>query len=93
MLTKLASLIAVSASSILASYICIYKCLTNHHRLRLRLFKLLPLTLPPSRLQVRQFVVSVNGLNVLDLDYRSVSHLILTGPRTLLMEVMEETEH
>lgn len=44
-------------------------------------------------LKVRQFVVSVNGLNVLDLDYRSVSHLILTGPRTLLMEVMQETEH
>lgn len=62
--------------------------------MRLRLFKLLPLTPPlPPRLQVRQFVVSVNGLNVLDLDYRSVSHLILTGPRTLLMEVMQETEH
>lgn len=60
--------------------------------MRLRLFKLLPLS-PLPRLQVRQFVVSVNGLNVLDLDYRSVSHLILTGPRTLLMEVMEETEH
>lgn len=44
-------------------------------------------------LQVCQFVVSVNGLNVLNLDYRTVSHLILTGPRTVVMEVMEETEH
>lgn len=44
-------------------------------------------------LQVRQFVVSVNGLNVLDLDYRTVSHLILTGPRTVVMEVMEERDH
>ncbi|KAM6899620.1 DEP domain-containing mTOR-interacting protein-like [Xenentodon cancila] len=43
-------------------------------------------------MKVRQFVVSVNGFNVLDLDYRSVSHLILTGPRTVVMEVMEETE-
>ncbi|KAF7210749.1 DEP domain-containing mTOR-interacting protein isoform X2 [Nothobranchius furzeri] len=44
-------------------------------------------------MKVRQFVVSVNGLNVLDLDYRTVSHLILTGPRTVVMEVMEETDH
>lgn len=44
-------------------------------------------------LQVRQFVVSVNGLNVLDMDYRTVSHLILTGPRTVVMEVMEETDN
>lgn len=44
-------------------------------------------------LQVRQFLVSVNGLNVLNLDYRTVSLLILTGPRTVVMEVMEETEH
>ncbi|KAI3358954.1 hypothetical protein L3Q82_015337 [Scortum barcoo] len=43
-------------------------------------------------LQVCQFVVSVNGLNVLHLDYRTVSHLILTGPRTVVMEVMEETD-
>lgn len=62
--------------------------------MQLRLFKLLPLNPPPPLwLQVCQFVVSVNGVNVLDLDYRSVSHLILTGPRTLIMEVMEETEH
>ncbi|XP_031175067.1 DEP domain-containing mTOR-interacting protein-like [Sander lucioperca] len=44
-------------------------------------------------MKVCQFVVSVNGLNVLDLDYRAVSHLILTGPRTVVMEVMEETDH
>lgn len=43
-------------------------------------------------LQVCQFVVSVNGLNVLSQDYRSVSHLILTGPRTIVMEVMEEAK-
>lgn len=40
--------------------------------------------------QVCQFVVSVNGLNVLSQDYRTVSNLILTGPRTIVMEVMEE---
>ncbi|RVE67043.1 hypothetical protein OJAV_G00113590 [Oryzias javanicus] len=44
-------------------------------------------------MKVRQFVVSVNGLNVLDMDYRTVSHLILTGPRTVVMEVMEETDN
>ncbi|XP_043995266.1 DEP domain-containing mTOR-interacting protein-like isoform X2 [Gambusia affinis] len=44
-------------------------------------------------MKVRQFVVSVNGLNVLNLDYRTVSHLILTGPRTVVMEVMEERDH
>ncbi|XP_028298679.1 DEP domain-containing mTOR-interacting protein-like [Gouania willdenowi] len=42
-------------------------------------------------MKVCQFVVSVNGVQVLDMDYGSVSHLILTGPQTLLMEVMEET--
>ncbi|NXD05821.1 DPTOR protein, partial [Nothocercus nigrocapillus] len=41
---------------------------------------------------VCQFVVSVNGLNVLHVDYRTVSNLILTGPRTIVMEVMEEIE-
>lgn len=44
----------------------------------------------PLCVQVCQFVVSVNGLNVLTHDYRTVSNLILTGPRTILMEVMEE---
>ncbi|KFO35192.1 DEP domain-containing mTOR-interacting protein [Fukomys damarensis] len=43
-------------------------------------------------MKVRQFVVSVNGLNVLHVDYRTVSSLILTGPRTIVMEVMEELE-
>ncbi|XP_072266789.1 DEP domain-containing mTOR-interacting protein [Pyxicephalus adspersus] len=40
--------------------------------------------------KIRQFVVSVNGLNVLNCDFRTVSNLILTGPRTIVMEVMEE---
>uniref|UniRef100_V9KGL1 DEP domain-containing 6 n=1 Tax=Callorhinchus milii TaxID=7868 RepID=V9KGL1_CALMI len=43
-----------------------------------------------SGMKVRQFIVSVNGLNVLHVDYRTVSNLILTGPRTIVMEVMEE---
>lgn len=41
-------------------------------------------------MKVCQFVVSVNGLNVLSQDYKMVSNLILTGPRTIVMEVMEE---
>ncbi|XP_068179972.1 DEP domain-containing mTOR-interacting protein isoform X2 [Antennarius striatus] len=41
-------------------------------------------------MKVCQFVVSVNGRNVLSQDYRAVSNLILTGPRTIVMEVMEE---
>ncbi|XP_063155699.1 DEP domain-containing mTOR-interacting protein isoform X2 [Candoia aspera] len=45
-----------------------------------------------SGMKVCQFVVSVNGLNVLHADYRTVSNLILTGPRTIVMEVMEEIE-
>ncbi|KAG5857077.1 hypothetical protein ANANG_G00014740 [Anguilla anguilla] len=44
-------------------------------------------------MKVCQFVVSVNGLNVLSLDYRTVSNLILTGPRTVVMEVMEEIDY
>ncbi|CAL8237786.1 unnamed protein product [Boreogadus saida] len=48
-----------------------------------------PVTSDPG-LKVRQFVVSVNGQSVLSLDYRTVSDLILTGPRTVVMEVMEE---
>lgn len=48
---------------------------------------------PPRSPQVRQFVVSLNGVNVLDLDYRTVSHRVLTGPRAVVMEVMEETDH
>ncbi|XP_072007361.1 DEP domain-containing mTOR-interacting protein isoform X2 [Engystomops pustulosus] len=41
-------------------------------------------------MKIRQFVVSVNGLNVLHCEFRAVSNLILTGPRTIVMEVMEE---
>ncbi|XP_053482838.1 DEP domain-containing mTOR-interacting protein isoform X1 [Ictalurus furcatus] len=43
-------------------------------------------------MKVCQFVVSVNGLNVLNLDYKTVSNLILTGPKTVVMEVMEECQ-
>ncbi len=32
-------------------------------------------------------------MNVLNLDYRTVSNLILTGPRTMVMEVMEEADY
>ncbi|KAK1895750.1 DEP domain containing mTOR-interacting protein [Dissostichus eleginoides] len=42
-------------------------------------------------MKVCHFVVSVNGLCVLSHDYRTVSSLILTGPRTIVMEVMEES--
>ncbi|XP_010898785.2 DEP domain-containing mTOR-interacting protein [Esox lucius] len=42
--------------------------------------------------KVCQFVVTVNGLDVLSLDYKTVSNLILTGPRTVVMEVMEEAD-
>ncbi|KAF0045234.1 hypothetical protein F2P81_001763 [Scophthalmus maximus] len=43
-------------------------------------------------MKVCQFVVSVNGLNVLPQDYRTVSNLILTGPRTIVMENLEKNE-
>ncbi|XP_030074395.1 DEP domain-containing mTOR-interacting protein [Microcaecilia unicolor] len=43
-------------------------------------------------MKVCQFVVCVNGLNVLHVDYKTVSNLILTGPRTIVMEVMEELD-
>lgn len=43
-------------------------------------------------LQVCQFVFSVNGMYVLHLDYQTISSLIMTGPRTLVMEVMEAVE-
>ncbi|XP_058030271.1 DEP domain-containing mTOR-interacting protein-like [Ahaetulla prasina] len=43
-------------------------------------------------MKVCQFVYSVNGLYVLHLDYQTVSNLIVTGPRTLVLEVMEEDE-
>ncbi|TRY82350.1 hypothetical protein DNTS_006248 [Danionella cerebrum] len=44
-------------------------------------------------MKVCQFVLAVNGMNVLHMDYRGVSNLILTGPRTVVMEVMEEGEY
>uniref|UniRef100_A0A8C5MSV6 DEP domain containing MTOR interacting protein n=1 Tax=Leptobrachium leishanense TaxID=445787 RepID=A0A8C5MSV6_9ANUR len=40
--------------------------------------------------KLRQFVVSVNGVNCLDMDFRKVSNKVLNGPRTIVMEVMEE---
>ncbi|NXY81965.1 DPTOR protein, partial [Alcedo cyanopectus] len=43
-------------------------------------------------MKVCQFVFSVNGLYVLHLDYQTISSLIMTGPRTLVMEVMEAIE-
>ncbi|XP_056129081.1 DEP domain-containing mTOR-interacting protein [Lampris incognitus] len=39
--------------------------------------------------KVRQFVCQVNGQNVLHLDYRTVSRLVMTGPRISVVEVME----
>ncbi|PKU29408.1 hypothetical protein llap_20288 [Limosa lapponica baueri] len=48
--------------------------------------------LPFLSLQVCQFVFSVNGMYVLHLDYQTISSLIMTGPRTLVMEVMEAIE-
>ncbi|XP_056378643.1 DEP domain-containing mTOR-interacting protein isoform X2 [Hyla sarda] len=43
-----------------------------------------------SGVKVCQFVVSINGRNVLHSDFRAIRNLILTGPRTIIMEVMEE---
>ncbi|GCB69091.1 hypothetical protein scyTo_0010499 [Scyliorhinus torazame] len=43
-------------------------------------------------IKVRQFVVSVNSRHVMHLDYKAVSNIIMTGPRTLVMEVMEAIE-
>ncbi|KAM5157990.1 DEP domain-containing mTOR-interacting protein isoform 2-T3 [Mantella aurantiaca] len=40
--------------------------------------------------KICQFVVSVNGHNVLNDHFRAISNRILTGPRTIVMEVMEE---
>nr|XP_006639558.1 PREDICTED: DEP domain-containing mTOR-interacting protein-like isoform X1 [Lepisosteus oculatus] len=39
-----------------------------------------------------QFVFQVNGVCVLDLDYKTLSRLIMTGPRILVVEVMESLE-
>ncbi|XP_042740713.1 DEP domain-containing mTOR-interacting protein-like isoform X2 [Lagopus leucura] len=43
-------------------------------------------------MKVCQFVFSVNGMYVLHLDYQTISSLIMTGPRTLVMEIMEAIE-
>ncbi|XP_060133505.1 DEP domain-containing mTOR-interacting protein isoform X1 [Zootoca vivipara] len=43
-------------------------------------------------MKVCQFVYSVNGMYVLHLDYQTISSLIMTGPRTLVLEIMEATE-
>ncbi|XP_078092254.1 DEP domain-containing mTOR-interacting protein-like isoform X3 [Mustelus asterias] len=43
-------------------------------------------------IKVRQFVVSANSRHVMHLDYKTVSNIIMTGPRTLVMEVMEAIE-
>lgn len=42
--------------------------------------------------KVRQFVCQVNGQCVLYLDYRTVSRLVMTGTRTVVLEVMEPLE-
>ncbi|KAJ8259962.1 hypothetical protein GJAV_G00175460 [Gymnothorax javanicus] len=39
--------------------------------------------------KVRQFVYQVNGSCVLHLDYRALTKLVMTGPRTVVLEVME----
>ncbi|XP_043108269.1 DEP domain-containing mTOR-interacting protein isoform X2 [Puntigrus tetrazona] len=40
-------------------------------------------------IKVRQFVCQVNGRSVLHLDYRTLSKLVMTGPRVVTLEVME----
>nr|XP_046240637.1 DEP domain-containing mTOR-interacting protein [Scatophagus argus] len=42
--------------------------------------------------KVRQFLCQVNGRCVLYLDYRTVSRLVMTGTRTVVLEVMEPLE-
>ncbi|XP_018535509.1 DEP domain-containing mTOR-interacting protein isoform X1 [Lates calcarifer] len=42
--------------------------------------------------KVRQFVCQVNAQCVLYLDYRTISRLVMTGPRTVVLEVMEPLE-
>ncbi|KAM8868014.1 DEP domain-containing mTOR-interacting protein [Synchiropus picturatus] len=42
--------------------------------------------------KVRQFVCQVNGRSVLHLDYRTVTRLVMTGPRTVVLEVLEPLE-
>ncbi|KAM6927626.1 DEP domain-containing mTOR-interacting protein [Xenentodon cancila] len=42
--------------------------------------------------KVRQFMCQVNGQCVLYLDYRTVTRLVMTGPRVVVLEVMEPLE-
>ncbi|CAL8337295.1 unnamed protein product [Merluccius merluccius] len=42
--------------------------------------------------KIRQFVCQVNGQCVLHLDYRTVTRLVMTGPRTVVLEVLEPLE-
>ncbi|XP_069014574.1 DEP domain-containing mTOR-interacting protein [Embiotoca jacksoni] len=42
--------------------------------------------------KVQQFVCQVNGQCVLYLDYRTVTRLVMTGPRIVVLEVMEPLE-
>uniref|UniRef100_A0A3Q3X5N5 DEP domain-containing protein n=1 Tax=Mola mola TaxID=94237 RepID=A0A3Q3X5N5_MOLML len=42
--------------------------------------------------KVRQFVCQVNGQCVLYLDYRTVSRMVMTGTRTVVLDLMEPLE-
>ncbi|XP_008291710.1 DEP domain-containing mTOR-interacting protein [Stegastes partitus] len=42
--------------------------------------------------KVQQFVCQVNGQCVLDLNYRTVTRLVMTGPRIVVLEVLEPLE-
>ncbi|XP_049893510.1 DEP domain-containing mTOR-interacting protein [Epinephelus moara] len=42
--------------------------------------------------KVRQFVCQVNGQCVLYMNYKTVSRLVMTGPRIVVLEVMEPLE-
>ncbi|MEQ2271617.1 hypothetical protein XENORESO_006720, partial [Xenotaenia resolanae] len=42
--------------------------------------------------KIRQFVYRVNGSFVLHLDYKTVTRLVMTGPRVVVLEVMEQLE-
>uniref|UniRef100_A0A3B3USK1 Si:dkeyp-97e7.9 n=1 Tax=Poecilia latipinna TaxID=48699 RepID=A0A3B3USK1_9TELE len=42
--------------------------------------------------KIRQFVCQVHGRCVLYLDYKTVTRLVMTGPRVVVLEVMEQLE-
>ncbi|MED6278112.1 hypothetical protein CHARACLAT_020404 [Characodon lateralis] len=42
--------------------------------------------------KIRQFVCRVNGRCVLHQDYKTVTRLVMTGPRVVVLEVMEQLE-